>query len=144
MEAAQCLSAKGFLPRPKATALTLGYVDDTKSYPGDEVLYVAVYGDSGHSHGWVFSVFLSQNKGRRVFSIQNNAEFVRSYKKGVAFRKQGVDFVRGGDPLGGVWTQEHIARAIQRIGQQPKFEVQAGDLMKPPSLAQCESYADGR
>jgi hypothetical protein len=142
--AAHCLSNKGFLPLSKATELSLGYLDDTKSYPGDEVLYVVVYGGPRRSDGWVFSVFLSQKNGRRIFSIQNNAKFVRSSKEGVAFRKEGVDFVVGGDPLGGVWTQEHIAKAIQRIERKPKFTVRVKDLLEPPALTQCESYADRR
>lgn len=140
--AAHCISAKGFLLPMKATTLTLGYLDDTKSYPGDEVLYVVVYSGPLRSDGWVFSVILSQEKGLRIFSINNNAKFVRSYKKGVAFRKEGVDFVSGEDPLGGIWTQEHIAMAIHRIERQPRFEVDAKDVLKPLSPTRCESYAD--
>ena len=86
--AAHCISAKGFLLPMKATTLTLGYLDDTKSYPGDEVLYVVVYSGPLRSDGWVFSVILSSGKGSPHLSINNNAKFVRSYKKGVAFRKR--------------------------------------------------------
>ena len=139
-EAAQCLATKKFLPPSKATALSLGYLDDTTSYPGQEVLYVVVYAGAGRSDGWVFSVFISQKKGRRIFNIQNNAKFVRSNKEGAAFRKEGVDFVEA--PLWGIWTQEHIARAIRRIEGQPRFEVRAKDLLKPDTLTQCQSYAD--
>ena len=105
---------------------------------------MVVYASPGRSDGWVFSVFLSQKREARIFSINNNAKFVRSYKEGVAFRKEGVNFVSGEDPLGGIWTQEHIAEAIQRIGRQPRFPVRVQDLLKPSPLTQCESYADAK
>ena len=77
-----------------------------------------------------------------MFNIQNNGEFVRSSKESAAFRREGVDFVDGGDPLWGIWTQEHIALAVEKIGRQPIVEVPAKDLSNPSISVQCESYAD--
>jgi hypothetical protein len=90
----------------------------------------------------VFTIFLTNKGTRQVFNIQNNGEFVRSGKKGAAFRREGVDFVQGGDPLGGIWTQEHIALAIKKIGLQPVVEVPAIDRLNPSATVRCESYAD--
>jgi len=90
----------------------------------------------------VFSIFLTNKGTQQVFNIQNNGEFVRSSKEGAAFRREGVDFVDGGDPLWGIWTQEHIAMAIKKIGLQPIVEVPIKDLSSPSISVQCESYAE--
>jgi len=91
----------------------------------------------------VFSIFLTHKGTQQVFNIQNNGEFVRSSKKSAAFRRrEGVDFVKGGDPLGGIWTQEHIALAIKKIGLQPVVEVSVIDLLNPSATVRCESYID--
>ncbi len=142
LDAAHCLAIKGFLPATKTATLSSGYLVDSKSYPGDRVLYVVVYKDPQRSHGMVFSIFLTNKDTRQVFNIQNNGEFVRSSKEGAAFKREGVDFVDGGDPLWGIWTQEHIAMAIKKIGLQPIVEVPIKDLSIPPASVQCESYAD--
>jgi len=84
-DAAQCLVAKAFL-RP--ASLNLGSVIDTKSWPGEEVLYVVAYTSSGRSEGYVFTIFLTQQNHHQVFNIQNNAKFVRTKKV-----PDGVDFV---------------------------------------------------
>ncbi len=142
LDAVHCLAIKGFLPTAKTATLSSGYLVDSKSYPGDRVLYVVVYTNRTRSHGMVFSIFLTVKDTQQVFNIQNNAEFVRSGKEGAAFKREGVDFVNGGDPLWGIWTQEHIAIAIKRIGLQPIVEVPAKDLSNPSIPVQCESYAD--
>lgn len=142
LDAAHCLAIKGFLPAAKTATVSSGYLVDSKSYPGNRVLYVVVYTNPQHSHGLVFSIFLTDKDGQQVFNIQNNAEFVRSSKDGAAFKREGVDFVHGGDPLGGIWTQEHIAMAIKKIGFQPTVEVPAQNLSNPSISVQCESYAD--
>ena len=116
----------------------MGYFLDTKSYPGEKVVYVVSYTRPNRSEGYVFTVFLGQKHGRGTFNIQNNAKFVRSNKKGTEFPKQGVSFSE--PPLWGLWTQEHIAMAIQRIGYQPVVEVSIKDLQKPSPPTQCESY----
>jgi hypothetical protein len=142
LDAVHCLAIKGFLPASKTAALSSGYFVDSKSYPGERVLYVVVYANPQRSHGMVFSVFLINKNTQQVFNIQNNGEFVRSSKDNGAFKKEGVDFVDGGDPLWGVWTQEHIAMAIKKIGLQPIVEVPAKDLSNSSISVQCESYAD--
>jgi hypothetical protein len=133
-EAAHCLAIK---THSKATVLSLGYLVDTKSYPGEEVLYVVVYTGPGRSEGMVFTIVVRQQDRRRIFDIQNNAKFVRS-KSGI----DGVDFVE--PPLGGTWTQEHLAAAIKRIERHPRFVFRVRDLLTPSTATQCESYADSK
>jgi hypothetical protein len=101
-----------------------------------------VYTSPQRSEGVVFSIFLTHKGTHKVFNIQNNGKFVRSSKEGAAFRREGVDFVEGGDPLGGIWTQEHIALAIKNIGLHPIIKLPVKDLMNPSASVQCESYAD--
>jgi hypothetical protein len=142
VDAAHCLSTEGFLPTAKTATLRAGYYVDSKSYPGDRVLYVVIYTSLRRSRGMVFSIFLTRKGAQQVFNIQNNGEFVRSIKRGAAFRREGVDFVPGGDPLWGIWTQEHIALAIKKIGLQPVVEIPAVDLLNPSTTVRCESYVD--
>lgn len=135
VQAAQCLQEKNHLPPSKTTTLSIGYLVDTKSYPGERVLYVVNYVGSGRSEGMVFTILLEQRDRRRIFNIQNNARFVRSRDS-----TEGVDFVE--PPLGGTWTQEHLMAAIKRIEGQPRFELSVKDLLRPSDSTLCESYAD--
>ena len=135
VQAAQCLEAKKLLPPSKATGLTFGYLLDEKSYPGEKVLYLVNYAAPARSNGFVFAIFLTEHDGNQVFNIQNNASFVLSKDD-----RDGVSFVD--PPLGGTWTQEHLASAIKRIELLPRFKLRVKDLLKPPDLTQCESYTD--
>ena len=131
LHAAQCLSTKKFLVPTNASALSLGYLLDFKSYPGEKVAYVVRYTRSNRSNGEAFTVFLSKSHGQRVFSISNNATFVRT--------KKGVEFT--GDPLGGIWTQEHLVSAIEQIERTPRFEIPIKNL-RPSPVIRCEAYTD--
>ncbi|HTU33402.1 MAG TPA: hypothetical protein VMF66_06325 [Candidatus Acidoferrum sp.] len=55
--ATQCSAAKHFLPHPKATTMTFGYLLDETSYPGEKVLYVINYPNPSEPDGFVFTVF---------------------------------------------------------------------------------------
>jgi hypothetical protein len=135
--AAQCLEAKGFLVPSKSAELNLGYLQDSVSWPQENVLYVVEFAGSSTSKGWVFTVFLTKNNGRQVFNIQNNARFVRS-KDGM----DGIDFPD--PPLGGTWTQEHIVSAIKKIQKSTRYTFPEKDLQGTPSDIQCESYVDSK
>ena len=132
--AAHCLAVKHFLPQSKTGKLTFGYLIDEKSYPGDKVAYVVVFAAPTRSNGTVFAVFLSAKEGHESFNIQNNAGFVLSEREPI-----GVSFVT--PPLGGDWTQEHLASAIREIEKQPRFKIPIKDLFAASSCA-CESYTD--
>jgi hypothetical protein len=133
--AAQCLAVKHFLPSSKATRLTFGYLLDEKSYPGDKVVYVVNYAAPAGSSGLVFAIFLTEHEGLQDFNVQNNASFVLSKDE-----LGGVAFVN--PPLGGTWTQEHLASAIKRIEKQPRFTISVKDLSAADASIRCESYTD--
>lgn len=116
------------------TTLTLGYLLDTKSYPGEKVLFVVDYSDTAKHSGKVFTIFVRERGGHQVFDIQNNAKFTKS-KKGI----NGIGFIE--PPLGGTGTQEDLAAAIKRIERAQSFTVPVKDLLTS-SAAQCTSYAD--
>ena len=131
LHAAQCLSMKKFLAPTNASVLSFGYLLDFKSYPGEKVVYVVRYTRSDRSNGEAFTVFMSKPHGQRVFSISNNATFVRTRK--------GVEFT--GDPLGGIWTQEHLVSAIEQIKRTPLFKIPIDNLRRSPPI-RCEAYTD--
>src|SRR3974390_1555453 len=125
LQAVHCLAIKNFLSPSDASVLRLGYIVDAKSYPGERVLYAIDYIGTGHSEGFVFTIFLTQRNGREVFNIQNNAKFVVS-KSG----RSGIRFEDGEDPLGGIWTQDHLISAIHRIQRQREFAVAVDAIRK--------------
>jgi len=133
--AAQCLAVKNFLPSTKATRLSFGFFFDEKSYPGDKAIYVVNYATPNRSNGLVFTIFLTEQDGRQNFNIQNNAGLVLSKDE-----FEGVSFVS--PPLGGAWTQEHLASAVKRIEKQPRFTLSVEDLRAANSSIGCESYTD--
>jgi len=136
IRAAHCLEVRDFLPSSRAKSLILGYFLDEESYPGQRVVYLVKYAAPARSNGWVFAVWLTERDGRQVFNIQNNASFVLSKKGDFG----GVDFVT--PPLGGTWTQEHLASAIERIEKQPRFTIAVKDLLAADPLTDCASYTD--
>jgi hypothetical protein len=140
-QAIYCLTAKGFLETTKRPSM-VGYFLTTKWYPGDEALYVVVYSNAHRTAGSVFTVFVSGGDDHPVFNIQNNGKFVRSSQADAAFKKERVDFVE--DPLWGIWTQEHIAMAIQEIGRHEALEVRTSELLTGSDLSRCESYAESK
>lgn len=135
LSTARCLAVKQFLPSRSAAKLTFGYLLDESSYPGDKVIYVVTYASPDSSNGLVFAVFLTTLDGRQTFNIQNNARFVLSKNEigGVVF----VD-----PPLGGIWTQQHLASAVVRIEKQPRFAILVKSLTTIHASARCESYTD--
>jgi hypothetical protein len=135
LHAAQCLEAKQFLPSSKATKLTFGYFLDEKSYPGTKEVYVVIYAAPAKSNGTVFAIVSTQKDGHDVFDIQNNASFVLSKDEPI-----GVSFVT--PPLGGTWTQEHLAMAIKEIEKQHRFALSVKDLSAANASLVCEAYTD--
>ena len=135
LHAAQCLEAKQFLPSSKPTKLTFGYFLDEKSYSPDRVIYLVKYAAPARSNGLVFAIFLTEHDGHQAFNIQNNASFVLSKDE-----PSGVSFVN--PPLGGTWTQEHLASAIRQIEKQPRFTIPVKNLSSMDTSISCEAYTD--
>lgn len=135
LRAAQCLEAKKFLQSSNSTKLTFGYLLDEKSYPNEKVIYLVNYPTHSRLRGLVFAVFLNDKDGNLNFNVQNNASFIlsKSEPSGVTFENP---------PLGGAWTQEHLASAIKQIEKQPRFTIPVKELSAVDVSASCESYAD--
>jgi hypothetical protein len=112
--------------------LNLGYFVDDKSYPGEQALYVVDYAGSKFEKGLAYVFFVRQKDHRRVLRVENNASFIRKKKK--------VEFLE--NPVGGVWTQEHMEEAIDRIGQDSMFIFSVKAMREPFPDVSCESYAD--
>ena len=137
LHATQCLANKSFLQPSRAKTPTFGYFVDEKSYPGDSVIYVIQYASPTRTDGLVFALFLSERDGVQGLDIQNNASFVLSKDEpiGVAFEDP---------PLGGAWTQGHLASAIKRIEKQPRFSISAKILYTTAPTVRCEAYTDSQ
>jgi hypothetical protein len=135
--AVHCLALKNFVPPLPKASRSFGYFLDEKSYPGEKVVYVVNYAAPHRTNGWVFVVFLTEQNGHQYFNIQNNATFVLS-KRGV----DRVSFVGAGQPLGGIWTQEHIVMAIKKIETQTRFTLDKKDFLAAMPSVSCESYTD--
>jgi hypothetical protein len=114
--------------------LDLGYYLDTKSYPGEQALYVVDYSGPKLEKGLAYVFFVRQKDKRRILRVENNASFVR--------KKKGIDLLE--KPVGGVWTQEHLEEAIDRIGQDAMYLFSVKEMRAPSSDVSCESYADNR
>lgn len=130
----RCLAAKHFLPQSSTWRLTLGYILDGKSYPGEKIIYVVTFRSSTESSGTVFAVFSLIKDGHESFNIQNNAGFVLTKQEPI-----GVSFTT--PPLGGNWTQRRLASAIREIEKRRRFTISSKDL-SARSPCNCESYTD--
>jgi len=113
-------------------SLLLGYYVDRKSYPAEQYLYVVLYDSGAREGGLVFGLDVKQQKGARVFRVQNNARF-KKLKGEVVFTDP---------PLGGTWTQEHLMQAINQIEKASTFRLRVEDARRPIESVRCESYAD--
>ena len=130
-----CLVEKQFLPLSKVADGTFGYLLDEKSNPGKRILYVVHRPSDSRTDGLVFSLFVSDHEGRRIFSIQNNADFsLRDDWPGeISFKAS---------PLGGTWTLDHLVTAIKEIETQSKFTLPIQNLHWPDPTVRCEAYTD--
>jgi|HubBroStandDraft_5_1064220.scaffolds.fasta_scaffold77081_1 hypothetical protein len=122
------------LLRENRKELNLGYYLDTKSYPGEQALYVVDYSGSKLEKGLAYVFFVRQKDKRRILRVENNASFER--------KKKGIEFLE--KPVGGVWTQEHLEDAIDRIGQDSMYLFSVKEMRAPSTDVSCESYADAR
>jgi hypothetical protein len=133
LDAAHCLAAtnqdwiRG--AHHNAAELELGYVDDAKSYPGQELVYLVDYTTPTHSAGQV-STFLERGKAaHRVVRVQLTIAFRQSDDG-----SQRIELVD--PPLGGIGTQDEVVAAIRKVGFHT-YTVQVGDLVN--RATQCES-----
>ena len=135
IHAARCLATKHFLPLSRHRELTFGYLVDEKSYPGTKEMYVVAYTTPARPSGSAFAIVLTQQKDSQIFDIQNNADFALS-KRDI----HGVSFTS--PPLGGDWTQERLASAVEQIEKQPRYTILLRDILAVDASTSCESYTD--
>jgi hypothetical protein len=117
-----------------AKLIRVSYVIDTVSYPGEKAIYVVAYADSGSANGKIFHVVYQQKGRKTIFDVQNNGSFVRSGNK--------IDFVD--PPLGGVWAQAHLMRAIKRAGLRPEVLFDVKELLATFPSVTCKSYVSDK
>lgn len=133
--ATRCLAEKSVLAHAKAPTLYFGYFLDAKSSPGERMLYIVNYPNRSKRGGFAYTLFVGERGGRQFLDVQNNASFILS--KGGDY---GVSFLN--PPLGGTWTQEHLARAIREIEERPRVAISIRDVRRADSSFICEAYTD--
>lgn len=114
-------------PLPKI-AVIVSAVMDTTSYPKQPHMILLVH--TGHLSGQAFSLRVDDSAGKRVLSIQNNADF-KIIGGNVSFTSA---------PLGGEWTQKHFARSIARAMKNRLHTIPLENLTNEPSGLECTSY----
>jgi hypothetical protein len=116
-------------PLTELDQLKVAFVRDHTSYPGEFHLVIIFL--ASRSSGQVFDLKEQRTKDLTRFSVENNGSFRVSDGK-VAF----VD-----PPLGGVWTQEHLASDIKRALANTHYEISRRSLERVRGIS-CTSYVD--
>jgi hypothetical protein len=101
-------------------------------YDDGRPVYVVSYTTANRNHGYIFDIALKTEGTSTIFTLQNNARFVRS--------GQNVDFID--PPLGGTWTQEHLVSAVNQLSKQATSSFQMRNVKTLNTSVSCKSYAD--
>jgi len=117
-----------------AKSVRVSYAIDTVSYPRENTIYVVAYADGGRASGKIFDLIYQQKGRKTIFDVQNNGSFTRSGNR--------IDFVD--PPLGGVWTQAHLVRAITRAGLRPEVLFDVKELSATFPSVTCKSYVSDK
>ncbi len=135
-QAAHCLVTVGpevrKLLHGNPKELSLGYFLDTKSYPANRRFTSSTIWAPSSPKAWRMSSSSARRITAGFCAWENNAAFER--------RKKGIEFLE--KPVGGVWTEEHLEDAIDRISQEPMYLFSVKDLREPAPGLRCESYGD--
>jgi hypothetical protein len=105
----------------------VGVRHDRETYPGDDVVIVAVF-----KSGTEGDVFELTHKGRgnsEKYNLENNG----------SFKLRGKGFVWPNEIFGGIWTHDYIERNIRRLMRGPKVWVRRKDVKTATSVA-CTYY----
>jgi hypothetical protein len=135
-EAAQCLATDKhqWIDLRDVKTLDLAYETDSRKFAGNKYLFVIVYGNAQRSQGRIFDISYRDEPHHRVYSIENNADFVSGPNKNINFTEP---------PLGGNWTQTQLSTAIQKMLHSRKwYEAQVKFLIKPSSHIRCETKVE--
>lgn len=117
-----------------ASQLELGFVADSKTVPGQDLLNIVEYTTRTHTDGRVFTFLAKGKDSHRVLRLQFKTAFRQSDDG--SQRLELVD-----PPLGGVWTQDQLLSAIRQVGFHT-YSILVGDLRNRSAAVQCESEPD--
>jgi hypothetical protein len=137
LTASHCLATeRNWLPvrDSTASAFEAAYIIDTKSDPGVDHIYVVVYTNKEHSKGKAFDLRYKVSAGKTTMDLQNNAGFAIS-RGHVVFSEP---------PLGGTWTQTHLASAIMQAGKRVATVLDPSQVSPPSPDVKCESYVSNK
>jgi hypothetical protein len=117
-------------PLSEERTLQAGFTSDAHSYPGEKHIIVVVY--QGQTEGQVFDLKEGVAAGKRLLSVVNNGAFSMARNGKVRFTEP---------PLGGVWTQEFLKKAITRIAGRERVSIPVQSLIGKFPDVTCSSYA---
>ncbi len=122
-----CLSHSRFrFQDPKARQYRVRYIVDTRSSAGERHILLFVEAAGGLTRWYDVEVF--RVRTARGYRLTNNAEFVAA--------RRGLRLVS--PPLGGIWANDRLERALARIRLQPAVAVKAAK--KLAHQEQCRSF----
>jgi len=122
-----CLSHSRFrFQDPKARRYRVRYLVDTKSFEGERHILLFVEAAGGLTRWYDVEVF--RMRPARGYRLTNNAEFVAD--------RRGLQLI--GPPLGGIWANDRLERALAAV------RLQAAIMVKPSKKQayreQCRSF----
>lgn len=125
-----CLSHSRFrLLDPKARRYRVRYLIDTKSFEGERHILLFVEAAGGLARWYDVEVF--RMRPARGYRLTNNAEFVAG--------RRGLRLV--GPPLGGIWANDRLERALAAVRLRPTVVIKAAK--KLAHQEQCRSFDYG-
>jgi hypothetical protein len=125
-----CLSHSRFkFEDPKARAHRVRYLIDAKSFEGERHILLFVEAAGGLTRWYDVEVF--RMRPVRRYRLTNNAE--------IAAGREGLRLV--GPPLGGIWANDHLERALAKVGLRPTDVVKTAKNLAHKE--QCQSFDDG-
>lgn len=135
LDAGHCLAtAQGDplkLASSQAAQVELGYVADSKSLVGADLLSVVNYTVPTHARGTVFTFLAHGKDAHRTLRLQYSVGFRQSDDG-----SQQIELVD--PPLGGIGTQDAALSAIRQIGFHT-YILPVSTLQKPSGSVQCQS-----
>ncbi len=122
-----CLSHSRFnFEDPKVREHRVRYLIDTKSFEGERHILLFVEAAGGLTRWYDVEVF--RMRPARGYRLTNNAEFVAG--------RRGLRLV--GPPLGGIWANDRLERALAAVRMQPTVVFKAAK--KLAHQEQCRSF----
>jgi hypothetical protein len=105
---------------------------DKTSYPKQTHLILLVH--SANRTGQAFDIQVGKTADKRLYTIQNNA----------GFKMVGSHVSFTSPPLGGEWTQDHLARSIAKAMRSPLHTLSISSLTNGSSDLECSSYVSAK